>query len=161
MLWFFKESHPFILFLLVFSFFLTFSLIKHSHSKVYFIDMSFWFIFLYLFIRVFLRAINTYADTMKEKFLNNDDFEVQVTVFLCAIFPSFVSYWCHPSYCVWIPFNAIFLCIPSLPHSSSLSSCGITTSTWQLRLLPRSPCSFNISHQPRGTRFWPSERRAI
>uniref|UniRef100_A0A669EE67 Dedicator of cytokinesis 2 n=1 Tax=Oreochromis niloticus TaxID=8128 RepID=A0A669EE67_ORENI len=28
--------------------------------------------------RVFLRAINTYADTMKEKFLNNDDFEVQL-----------------------------------------------------------------------------------
>ncbi|XP_010747412.3 dedicator of cytokinesis 2 [Larimichthys crocea] len=28
--------------------------------------------------RVFLRAINTYADTMNQKFLNNDDFEVQL-----------------------------------------------------------------------------------
>ncbi|KAF7653372.1 hypothetical protein LDENG_00083840 [Lucifuga dentata] len=28
--------------------------------------------------RVFLRAINTYADTMNHKFLNNDDFEVQL-----------------------------------------------------------------------------------
>ncbi|XP_019739690.1 dedicator of cytokinesis 2 isoform X1 [Hippocampus comes] len=28
--------------------------------------------------RVFLRAINTYADTMNKKFLNNDDFEVQL-----------------------------------------------------------------------------------
>lgn len=28
--------------------------------------------------RVFLRAINTYADTMNQKFLTNDDFEVQV-----------------------------------------------------------------------------------
>lgn len=31
-----------------------------------------------MFIRVFLRAINTYAETMNQKFLNNDDFEVQV-----------------------------------------------------------------------------------
>uniref|UniRef100_A0A8C6KGM2 Dedicator of cytokinesis 2 n=1 Tax=Nothobranchius furzeri TaxID=105023 RepID=A0A8C6KGM2_NOTFU len=28
--------------------------------------------------KVFLRAINTYADTMNQKFLNNDDFEVQL-----------------------------------------------------------------------------------
>uniref|UniRef100_A0A674MZH9 Dedicator of cytokinesis 2 n=1 Tax=Takifugu rubripes TaxID=31033 RepID=A0A674MZH9_TAKRU len=28
--------------------------------------------------RVFLRAINTYAETMNQKFLNNDDFEVQL-----------------------------------------------------------------------------------
>ncbi|XP_068596608.1 dedicator of cytokinesis protein 2 [Brachionichthys hirsutus] len=28
--------------------------------------------------RVFLRAINTYADTMNQKFLNNEDFEVQL-----------------------------------------------------------------------------------
>lgn len=32
-----------------------------------------------LSIRVFLRAINTYADTMNQKFLTNDDFEVQVS----------------------------------------------------------------------------------
>lgn len=31
-----------------------------------------------LSISVFLRAINTYAETMNQKFLNNDDFEVQV-----------------------------------------------------------------------------------
>lgn len=88
----FLKNPIFLFFFYSYSPFLTFSLIKHSHSKGYFIDMSFLFIHLYLFIRVFLRAINTYADTMKEKFLNNDDFEVQVTVFLCAIFPSFVSY---------------------------------------------------------------------
>uniref|UniRef100_A0A8D3DUC9 Dedicator of cytokinesis 2 n=1 Tax=Scophthalmus maximus TaxID=52904 RepID=A0A8D3DUC9_SCOMX len=32
----------------------------------------------FLSVRVFLRAINTYADTMNQKFLNNDDFEVQL-----------------------------------------------------------------------------------
>lgn len=37
-----------------------------------------------LSIRVFLRAINTYADTMNQKFLNNDDFEVQVSVYVCG-----------------------------------------------------------------------------
>ena len=35
-----------------------------------------------LSIRVFLRAINTYADTMNHKFLNNNDFEVQVSLSL-------------------------------------------------------------------------------
>lgn len=40
-----------------------------------------WILYQYyvLSIRVFLRAINTYAETMNQKFLNNDDFEVQVT----------------------------------------------------------------------------------
>lgn len=42
-----------------------------------------------LSIRVFLRAINTYAETMNQKFLNNDDFEVQVP-FLQAL--SYVIY---------------------------------------------------------------------
>lgn len=37
---------------------------------------------MFLSIRVFLRAINTYADTMNQKFLNNNDFEVQVSVFV-------------------------------------------------------------------------------
>ena len=37
--------------------------------------------------RVFLRAINTYADTMNHKFLNNDDFEVQVRVFASVFTP--------------------------------------------------------------------------
>lgn len=40
----------------------------------------------FLSIRVFLRAINTYADTMNQKFLNNDDFEVQVSGYLQAFF---------------------------------------------------------------------------
>ena len=35
---------------------------------------------------MFLRAINTYADTMNQKFLNNDDFEVQVSVYLQAFY---------------------------------------------------------------------------
>lgn len=100
--------------------------------------------------RVFLRAINTYAETMNQKFLNNDKFEEQVGP-LFFFLPSFLCYnlnrW--PS-----SFNSSFC-------RSSLSSYGTTTSTWRWRSSPRSLCSFRISPRPRGTRSWPSERRAI
>lgn len=103
---------------------------------------------LFLPARVFLRAINTYAETMNQKFLNNDDFEVQVGQLF------------------FVPFYAIIytlmtLLIQLLLRRSSRSSYGTTTSTWRWRSSPRSLCSFRISHRPRGTRSWPSERRAI
>lgn len=43
-----------------------------------------------LALRVFLRAINTYAVTMNQKFLNNDDFEVQVSE-LCFLQSFFLA----------------------------------------------------------------------
>uniref|UniRef100_A0A7N8X382 Dedicator of cytokinesis 2 n=1 Tax=Mastacembelus armatus TaxID=205130 RepID=A0A7N8X382_9TELE len=44
---------------------------KHVYS-------SDWMAMIMVQNRVFLRAINTYADTMNQKFLNNNDFEVQL-----------------------------------------------------------------------------------
>lgn len=60
-----------------------------------------------LFARVFLRAINTYADTMNQKFLNNDDFEVQVSGSAHITGLSFV---CLKHWFIWYS-----------PHSSSPS----------------------------------------
>ena len=129
--------------------------------------VEFWSVFVssgVFSIRVFLRAINTYADTMNLKFLNNNDFEVQVGVCVCVCV------------CVrvYLTGNARQyrssprLCLPgfdleslSVSHSFSLPisiiSCGITTFIWLWRLLPKSPCSFSTSPPPRGPRSWPSE----
>lgn len=73
--------------------------------------------YVFLFIRVFLRAINTYADTMNQKFLNNDDFEVQVIVLVCNYSLQFVTNWqCLCAFPVlistWI--SVVFLIIPHL-----------------------------------------------
>lgn len=41
---------------------------------------------------MFLHAINTYADTMNQKFLDNNDFEVQVCAYVKILwFPSAYS----------------------------------------------------------------------
>lgn len=105
-------------------------------------------------LRVFLRAINTYADTMNRKFLDNKNFEVQVR-FLVSYSSlncnagqwvnkwSWVWLWASLSHCVCI--------------GSSFCSYGTTTSIWLWPSLPRSPCSCSTSHPPRGTRSCQSE----
>lgn len=53
---------------------------------------------------MFLRAINTYAVTMNQKFLNNDDFEVQVDTFYAFIL-IYCIYFCFSFLNSWFCFE--------------------------------------------------------